>query len=275
MRHDPRFPPTLRGASRLSRPEYLRNCIDHGPDDAACPAGSSHPLLPRGEVRAGSSGRAAPEAEDLPGGVRETAGSRYPRGRLVVRGVQVDDRLALGEYGASRLRDQSASQAAAASAFVGDDSDLPTAFVVPLQPDTSEVAALMIEGDQHLAAERPEPGRDARVALVCQRRWKPHARVGQHIWRRHVLCPAQHPGPCRACDPNRSRKRRQQGREVWHRLFQARCNGGRHADHAAPLRVHDAGHARVVPSQPGSSGSGSTTTRTASVGGHAPSQAAK
>lgn len=27
----------------------------------------------------GSSGRAAPEAQDLPAGVRETAGSRYPR----------------------------------------------------------------------------------------------------------------------------------------------------------------------------------------------------
>ena len=85
--------------------------------------------------------------------------------------MQVDDRLALGEDGASPLRDQSAGQAAAASAFVGDDSDLPATLMVSLQPDTSEVAAIMIEGDQHLAAERPESGRYARVALVCQRRW--------------------------------------------------------------------------------------------------------
>ena len=94
------------------------------------------------------------DAEDAPAAVREARRVGHPGGRDVGRVVQVGRDDALRVQGPGRLGDQPARQSPAAGALVGADGDLVPVPVVPLEADTGQVAVVVVERDQDVAAER-------------------------------------------------------------------------------------------------------------------------
>ena len=160
-----------------------------------------------------------------------TRGRRQVGGRVVVDGVQVGRHRALVEHAAGGLRHQPSAEPAALRRRTGDDGELvaegTSCRLTPTPDRCSPVAG--VDGDEHLAAEGPQPLRHRRVVGG-----DPGARVGEveagAVLHRNTPV-KNRPGtrPQRGSAPGRPRCPR-----------------------APPHRVHDGGGTESTPTRPAS-----------------------